>query len=163
MKKPVFVVCVIALLFGCGESPHDQTAQQSPLDAPPQASPVVPGTSAQAQLNAIRTQAGLGRVKRNAALDAAALAHASDMATQEFMGHIGTDGSDLRDRVDRTGYTWCTLAENVSMGYRTTQGAIEAWRVSPGHYRNLVKENAREFGLADVKGFRVMVLSARRC
>jgi len=149
------------VLAGCTESPATATATATAPASTQSSSAIAAGVTA--QVNAIRAQAGQAPVSRNAQLDAAALAHARDMAANSFMGHIGSDGSDLRDRVQRAGYGWCTLAENVSRGYSTDARAVEAWRVSPGHYANLVKGNVREFGMANVAGSRVMVLSARRC
>jgi|GEM_PF-2198579 uncharacterized protein YkwD len=121
------------------------------------------GASAAAQINTIRARAGLPPVQRNAKLDAAAHAQASFMAANRIMTHKGRNGSDVGQRVSSTGYTWCTVAENVSRGYRTEARAIEAWRVSPGHYRNLVNHRVTQFGIANVGGFRAMVLAARRC
>jgi uncharacterized protein YkwD len=144
-------------LAGCAGAPASVTAQA------PVSGPAVPVSSVQTQINAIRGQAGLAGVSRNAMLDAAALRHAKDMAVNNFMGHTGSDGSDLRKRVERTGYGWCTLAENVSKGYATDARALEGWRASSGHYANLVKRNVKDFGMADVNGFHVMVLAARRC
>jgi uncharacterized protein YkwD len=151
--KRVFtkIVRALAVLVLCAAySPSTATAQNT-------------GVTVLAKVNAIRAQAGLAEVKRHPKLDAAARAQAMDMATNDFLGHTGSDGSDLRKRVDRVGYDWCTLAENVSRGYKSDARAIEAWRVSKGHHANITKRKAREFGYANVNGFRVLVLSARRC
>ena len=120
-------------------------------------------SNAGAQINAIRSRAGLPPVKRSAKLDAAAHAQASFMAANKIMTHRGRNGTNVAQRVSRVGYKWCTVAENVSRGYRTEARAIEAWRVSPGHYRNLTISNVKQFGIANVNGYRAMVLAASRC
>ncbi|BDG29526.1 CAP domain-containing protein [Thermus thermophilus] len=40
----------------------------------------------------------------DARLTAAARAHTEDMAAHGFLGHVGTDGSTVRERVEREGY-----------------------------------------------------------
>jgi len=152
MRQILAGMAVLLALMGCADAPAPAASQTAVSD-----------DSVIGQLNGIRAQAGQAALSRNAQLNAAALVHARDMAANSFMGHTGTDGSDLRKRVERAGYGWCTLSENVSRGYSTNARAIEAWRVSPGHYANLIKNDAREFGMAEVNGFRVMVLAARRC
>lgn len=151
-------MCSAAALFlmGCSGTPTQTSYFQS-------AAAQGATTPINAQINAIRASAGVGSVKRNAKLDRAALAHARDMAANNFLSHSGSDGSDLRIRVDRAGYDWCSLGENVSRGYRSDEAAIEQWSTSPGHYRNMIKPQAREFGMANVDGFRVMVLGASNC
>lgn len=156
MKRFLSYAALAVLLAGCGEAPSS-TAQSEPVVESKYTTPV------KAQINAIRASAGVGTVKRNAKLDRAALAHARDMAANQFMSHTGSDGSDLRVRVERAGYSWCSLGENVSRGYRSDSAAIAQWRTSPGHYRNMIKGKAREFGMANVNGFRVMVLGASSC
>ncbi|WP_298859554.1 CAP domain-containing protein [uncultured Sulfitobacter sp.] len=116
-----------------------------------------------ALVNAIRKQAGVSGVKRSRVLDAAAKAHANDMASNNFFGHTGSNGSSVAKRVKAAGYTWCTVSENVGKGYRSSPRAIEAWRVSRGHYRNMVNRKAREFGFARSGDYSVMVLAARKC
>lgn len=156
MKFGIGAALALALV-GCGD-------EATPIDAPVSStSAAKAGTSSGAQINAIRAEAGLPALQRNSLLDRAALAHARDMATNSFMGHTGSDGSKLKTRVNRTGYRWCTLGENVSRGFKSESAAIEGWRVSPGHYRNLVKAKARDYGIAEVNGFHTLVVGARNC
>lgn len=151
------ILALCAALAACGAAPTTGTPQA-------QATAVsTSGASVQAQLNEIRSRAGLAGVKRSPQLDAAALAHAKDMAANNFMAHKGSNGSNPGQRAKRAGYRWCTVAENVSQGYRSDARAIEAWRVSPGHYGNMVKRKVTHFGMANVNGFRAMVLAAKRC
>ncbi|MEP3441291.1 MAG: CAP domain-containing protein [Sulfitobacter sp.] len=156
MRRVLMCSAMALFLVGC-------SAGQGPVNDPQSAALAGTTTPVRAQINAIRASAGVGQVKRNAKLDRAALAHARDMAANNFLSHTSSDGSDLRRRVERAGYDWCSLGENVSRGYRSDQAAIEQWRTSPGHYRNMIKGKAREFGMANVNGFRVMVLGASNC
>lgn len=160
MKNTILSMAVAVALAGCGGSGTSTSTADIAQSQPVSASTSGDGG---AQMNAIRAQAGLPALKRNAELERAALAHARDMAANTFMSHTGTDGSDLRTRVERTNYRWCSLAENVARGHSTDARAVESWRTSPGHYRNMTKTKAQHYGLANVNGFRVLVIGASRC
>lgn len=152
-------VFAVALVSGCSES-TTSTAATTPTSAAVLSSS---GSSARDQLNAIRASAGQAGATRNATLDAIARGHATDMARRNFFAHRGSDGSNVGQRAKRGGYRWCFVAENIAMGYRSQSAAIESWRTSPGHYRNLVSSHAKEFGMANVGKYWVMVLAAKRC
>lgn len=152
MRLTLTLVLGLALA-ACGGSSPAPVAQQTQ----------VAGGSATATVNAIRAQAGVSGVRRNGVLDAVAKTHANDMAANNFFGHTGSDGSTPGKRARAKGYKWCTVAENVAKGYRDQAGAIESWRVSPGHYRNMVNAKNREFGLARTGNYWVMVLAAKNC
>lgn len=155
--KIYMAVTLAVIVAACGGQTAQTTVQSNPV------STATPGAPAGQQINAIRSRAGLPSLRRNSLLDRAALAHAQDMAANSFMSHTGSDGSTLRKRVNRTGYVWCTLGENVSRGHRTNARAIEGWRTSPGHYKNMVNAKAREYGFANVNGFRTLVVGSGKC
>lgn len=115
------------------------------------------------QINAIRSDASLPELKRNPKLDAAAKAHAADMARRNFFAHKGSNGSLPGQRVTRAGYRWCTVAENIAQGFRDGSKVIEGWRRSRGHCRNMVSRKATEYGLANVGDVWVMVVAAHKC
>lgn len=154
MKRLLFAFGLCLAITACGGTATTTAATAGNAPA---------GASAQQQVNAIRASAGRSKITRSAKLDRIALGHAKDMAANKFMGHTGSDGSDLTKRADRGGYKWCTLAENVSRGYTSETVTIQKWSASAGHYRNMIKPKVKEFGLAIVNGYGVMVLSARNC
>ena len=45
-------------------------------------------------------------------LESAAYRHSSDMANSDFMSHTGSDGSNMSDRVNATGYAWSAIGEH---------------------------------------------------
>jgi uncharacterized protein YkwD len=67
--------------------------------------------------NQQRANYGLPPLTANAALAVAATAHSNDMANNNFLGHIGSDGSNPGQRITRAGYSWFTYGENVAGGY----------------------------------------------
>src|SRR5262245_22615451 len=83
-------------------------------------------------------------------LTKAAAVQAADMAANNFMGHRGTDGSEVGVRVTRTGYRWSSVGENVAAGQPDAETVVQAWIDSPGHCENLMSPNFREMGIAFV-------------
>lgn len=80
-------------------------------------------------------------------LTAAAQAHSVDMHTNGFMSHTGSDGSGPSDRVEREGYDWRRLSENVAWGYGSAASVMGGWLGSAGHCRNIMDPNVTELGL----------------
>jgi len=87
-------------------------------------------------------------LRRSAVLDRLARTHADDMATQGFLAHTGSDGSDPATRATRAGYAWHKIAENVAAGQTTAADLLATWLDSPGHCANLMDPAYRETGIA---------------
>jgi uncharacterized protein YkwD len=85
---------------------------------------------------------------RSAALDAAARAHAEDMAQNSFLAHTGSDGSNPGERATRAGYDWHTVAENVASGQTSADDIAATWLDSDGHCANLRDGKYSETGIA---------------
>ncbi|HEU0201428.1 MAG TPA: CAP domain-containing protein [Burkholderiaceae bacterium] len=86
-------------------------------------------------------------LRRAARLDQAAQAHAGDMAARQVLSHTGGDGSRARDRVQRVGYAWQALGENVAAGPRNAEEALAGWLRSPGHCANVMSAEFTEMGV----------------
>ena len=87
----------------------------------------------------------------NAQLQQAAARHSADMAANNFVDHPGSDGSSQAQRVQATGYTYTSLAENVAGGQRTVQEVVDAWMKSAGHCQNIMNANLQDMGVACVR------------
>ena len=98
-------------------------------------------------------------VKWNDTLANAAFQHATDMNRNNFIGHRGSNGSRIGERVDRVGYNWQSVAENVAWNVRSVQGAVLGWQDSPGHCRTMMG-GYREMGAARVGSFWVQVFAS---
>lgn len=153
-----FVICALVsfLLAACGAGVATQPQEQATRLS-------TSGGSAHCQINAIRAAAGRLAPTRNATLDSAARAHAHDMASRGFFSHKGSNGAGVGQRVTGAGYRWCTVSENISQGYPNAAAAVEGWRISAGHYRNMVSGKNKEYGLANVGDVWVMVMAASKC
>ena len=119
--------------------------------------------SANTQLSFQRATSGIAMPLRHSpALQAAAQAHADDLAASGGLGQTGRDGSNVTDRVRRSGYDACRTAENVAQGQPDIRNTIASWMASPGHRANILDPQVTDFGFAEVGTTRVLVL-ARPC
>jgi len=100
-----------------------------------------------ALVNAARAQAGLNPLVSEAKLGRVAIAHATDMARRSFVGHVGSDGAGMIERVVRAGYGYSFVAENVAGGQPTAAAAVATWMASGGHRRNLLAPEATQVGV----------------
>jgi uncharacterized protein YkwD len=98
--------------------------------------------------NEQRIAAGLVPVSRSVELTASAVAHSDDQAAHKTMGHVGSDGSTLADRVNLTGYHWSELGENVAVGYATPDEVMAGWMLSSDHRNNILKPEFAHIGVA---------------
>jgi uncharacterized protein YkwD len=84
----------------------------------------------------------------NDILAAASRAHAEEMARYDYFSHKGRDGSDPWDRLERAGYRYRAMGENVAAGQRSPEEAVADWIGSPVHCANLMNPEFTEMGAA---------------
>jgi len=88
----------------------------------------------------------------NEKLQAAAQAHATDMAEHNYYGHQSLDGRSPSARMKSVGYSSRITAENIAAGQQTATEVVAGWLKSPGHCRNLLMPEIREIGVGvDIK------------
>ena len=110
-------------------------------------------------LNGERADHGLAPLAPNPKLGAAASAFAQDLVAGSYFSHTGRDGSDVLDRIERTGYIeesrpWA-LGENLAWGtgaLAMPRAIMQAWLNSPGHRDNILDPSYREIGIGIVLG-----------
>jgi hypothetical protein len=108
--------------------------------------------------NVFRAEQKLAAVKSNPVLTAAARAYARFLASSDMFSHTA-DGRQPSDRVKSAGYNYCQTAENLALnldsrGFVTAQlarDAVEGWKNSPGHRKNLEAPNVTEIGVGIAK------------
>jgi Cysteine-rich secretory protein family len=108
--------------------------------------------------NVFRAEQKLAPVKQNPALTAAARAYAKFLAASNMFSHTA-DGRQPADRVKAAGYDYCRSAENLALnldsrGFETVQlarDAVEGWKNSPGHRKNMVAPHVTEIGVGIAK------------
>ncbi|WP_158633666.1 CAP domain-containing protein [Tautonia sociabilis] len=88
--------------------------------------------------NAIRTARGLPPLSWSPTLADAAREHSSGLVSLGRLRHKGHDGSSPADRVERRGYAFRSVGENIASGQETVEEVMEGWMNSPGHRRNIL-------------------------
>lgn len=103
-----------------------------------------------ARINAMRAAQNRTPLIRHPALDAAARAHSSDMATQQQLTHVSDSSGTPADRVRAAGVESGTVSENVAL-HRTAADAQEALVGSDSHRNNMLAEDATHVGIAALR------------
>ena len=98
------------------------------------------------RVNAERSARGLAPMRYDDRLILAAQRHSVDQAARGRMSHAGSDGSTLDVRINRVGYAWRSIAENVAYGQQDAASVMAAWMASDGHRRNILSANT-QFGV----------------
>jgi uncharacterized protein YkwD len=131
---------ILALLVvGCGPT-HLGTVrpERQRMPVPPRIDPEEAVASLIQEHNQIRLEKGLRTLSPSPRLQAAALAHAQDMAGQRKMSHEGSDGSSTTDRFTRVGYRYRRAGENVAYGQWSVDEVMRGWMNSPVHKANIL-------------------------
>ncbi|TKA94138.1 CAP domain-containing protein, partial [Cereibacter changlensis] len=63
------------------------------------------------------------------------------------MGHDGSDGSNLGQRLGRGGYRFGLAAENIAHGFDSVVAVTQSWMQSPGHRANILRPAATDLGV----------------
>ncbi|KAE9326146.1 hypothetical protein PF008_g16719 [Phytophthora fragariae] len=90
------------------------------------------------RVNLERAVQGLPALCANSKLQASAQRHSDDQAANDFMDHVGSDGSTMSQRVSDAGYDWRGVAENVAAGQVDVTEVMDAWMNSEGHRHNIL-------------------------
>ncbi len=99
------------------------------------------------RINRARQEAGLGPLTRNPQLDAAAQSHADDMSQNGTrLGHRGSDGSRMQQRIARAGYPSANVGENWG-AYRSLDQIFEFWLSDSAHRQNILASKFTEIGI----------------
>lgn len=105
-------------------------------------------------INDERTAAGAPALTVNAQLTAAAEAHAQDMLCNDYLSHIGLDGSTPEQRVEAAGYDASLVVENLYALHPAyggnPQSAMDWWMGDPDSRADLLNPNTTAIGIAYV-------------
>jgi len=104
--------------------------------------------------NAVRREHNLSDVRASAPLGKAAREYAAYLARTGLFSHTA-DSRDIGQRVAASGYTWCSVGENLSLngsseGFATRElarEAVEGWINSPPHRENMLAPHFTEIGV----------------
>jgi uncharacterized protein YkwD len=126
-------------------------AVTQPHASPPPAAPAPTAEAAWraemlSRVNALRAAVGASPVTMCSPLTAAAQDYSGLMASTNYYGHVGPDGSEPWDRMSAHGYNWRGAGENIAVGYQRVDEVMTAWRNSAGHYANIIKPGFTHVG-----------------
>ena len=134
----------VAALFFADAGSAAPKAGHSRLSEP--TSPAEARSAILARINALRKVHHLELVELDEKLNSVAQSYSELMAAQNFFAHVAPDGSDLRKRLQRAGYSYRVAGENLGQaaGPLGAQFCIEQ---SPGHLRNLIDGRYKRVGV----------------
>lgn len=97
----------------------------------------------------------------------AALAHASDMHTNNYFSHTSKNGNNVYQRLTQAGYITNTTnilayGENIAFGNLDLETAVQKWLESPSHCVNLMRASYQEMAIARSGNYWVQVFGAMR-
>jgi uncharacterized protein YkwD len=95
-------------------------------------------------------------------LTRAARSHSEDMRATGVLSHLGSDGSTPAERVERQGYRWRSVGENVARGYATPEAVMGGWLGSDGHCANVMRADVSELGAGEDGRFWTLLLAHPR-
>ena len=98
-------------------------------------------------MNAELAKAGLQPLVLSTAISEVAHAYACEASARQDIGHVGSDGSKVSERLRRGGITASMVSENNALFYRTPDEAMAGWMDSPPHRENILRPNARNVGI----------------
>ncbi len=102
-------------------------------------------------INNARTSNGLSPLTLDAKLSAAAQAHSNDMACNDFIDHVGSDGSTWFTRIKAQGYAYSYASENIYVGNPAfggdANGAFTWWMNSQVHRDNILSPKITQIGI----------------
>jgi uncharacterized protein YkwD len=105
-------------------------------------------------INEERTSAGLPALTVDAQLTTAAKAHATDMLCNNYVSHLGLDGSTPEQRVEAAGFNASVVVENLYALHPAyggnPQAAVDWWMSDPISKADLLNEDTTVFGISYV-------------
>lgn len=99
------------------------------------------------KVNAVRRKHFLKPIRLNTPLLKAAETHANLMGREGIYGHEFGPSTKFKRRINAAGFT-NSAGENLGVGYRSIDAAIQGWLDSPGHRKILLKPNYTLGGIA---------------
>ena len=112
-------------------------------------------TELQTLINNARTSNNLPALSVNQRLAAAARSHAVDMLCNNYLSHIGLDGSTPQTRVAAQGYAAILALEDIYALHPAyginAQAAFNWWMNDPAHRADILNPETTEFGIAYVE------------
>lgn len=95
-----------------------------------------------------RYMAPVQPVKWNENLYQSAMNHAMDMDKNQFFAHFSSDGLNIGDRIERVGYDWQVVGENIGEGQQDFDEVLRDWLKSYSHCVMLMNPKVDDMAVA---------------
>ncbi len=102
--------------------------------------------------NDVRADVNMKPLAVNDVLTSAAQLKANDMASRGYFAHYTPEGLAPWTFIKEAGYEYAHAGENLAVNFVDSKDVVDAWVNSPTHYRNIVKDNYTEIGIATAEG-----------
>jgi uncharacterized protein YkwD len=104
-------------------------------------------------INGLRNQSGLPSLLPGDACTQAAQSHAQDMSLNSLLSHFGSNGLDVKTRLNQLGIQspWAELI--VKGSTLTAEGAVNAWMSSEGQKKNILSNLFTSTGVGYSNGY----------
>lgn len=103
--------------------------------------------------NQMREIEGQTPLARSDLLNQAAQLKVEDMFQRQYFAHESPDGQDISELVERVGYDFILVGENLALGnFQNEEELIDGWMNSPGHRQNILNQRYQEIGIAVKRG-----------
>ncbi len=122
---------------------------------PTSARPTSVSSSQEAVVNAMnreRAYYGLPALRINERLALAAGDRMDDMFAKHYFNHVSPDGIVPWSWVQKRGYDYRQIGENLAVGYPSANAVVSGWMHSPGHRANVLGRGYDEVGVAIAAG-----------
>lgn len=99
-------------------------------------------------VNQRRREHGCSAVDLSLELSNAAKRHSSDMASNNFFSHIGSDGSTFGERAKAARYLHWPSGEVLAAGYNDPSAVVNGWMKSDGHRKIILTCANNDIGVS---------------
>lgn len=116
------------------------------------------------EMNIARARHGLPPLAPEPRMSSAASKRIDHMHELGYFDHVGPDGLQPFRWVDRAGYRYAEVGENLALGYGSAATVVDGWMRSPGHRANILGRFS-DVGIAisdtaPVRGYRAPLVVA---
>ena len=98
-------------------------------------------------INSYRAEFWLWKLKLNTQLNLAAQRHAEYMSKTKDFGHTTKAWLKFNVRIQRAGYKWSFIWENIAYNQRSIKQVMDDWIASTWHRANILNKEFKEIGI----------------
>ncbi len=102
--------------------------------------------------NVARSEENVNSLNWNDELARAAQAKADDMVSSNYFAHIGPDGKQPWEWINKGSYYFLYMGENLAMDFSSAQIAQSAFQQSPTHWKNIMNPKYQDMGVGVAVG-----------